>query len=57
MITICNQHQTLVQLNKGALDKLKYNNTSSPNFFQNIWDFYIIRSVGIGNDFMLSFTF
>ena len=35
--------------------------TSSPNFFQNgsgkSWDFYTIRSVGMGNDCMQSFTF
>ena len=23
--------------------------TSSPNFFQKSWDFYTIRSVGVGN--------
>ena len=38
---------------KGALVKL----TSSPNFFPKSWDFYTIRSVGMGNDCMLSFTF
>ena len=31
--------------------------TSYPNFFQKNWDFNTIRSVGMGNDCMLSFTF
>ena len=31
--------------------------TSSPNFFQKSWDFYTIRSVGMGNDCIPSFTF
>ena len=32
--------------------------TSSSNFFGGkSWDFYIIRSVGMGNDCMPSFTF
>ena len=26
-------------------------------FFQKSWDFYTIRSVGMGNDCILSFTF
>ena len=30
--------------------------TSSPNFFQKSWDFYI-RSVGMSNNCVLSFTF
>ena len=39
---------------KGALDK--YN--IIPNFFpKKSWDFYTIRSVGIGKDCMLSLTF
>ena len=38
---------------KGALDK--YN--ISPNFFQKSWDFYTNRSVGMGDDCMLSFMF
>ena len=31
--------------------------TSSPNFFSKKWEFYIIGSVGMDNDCMLSFTF
>ena len=31
--------------------------TSSPTFFQKSWDFDTIRSVGMGKDCMLSFTF
>ena len=31
--------------------------TSSPTFFKKSWDFYTIRSVGIGKDCMLSLTF
>ena len=31
--------------------------TSSPNFFQKNWDFHANRSVGMGNDCMLSFRF
>ena len=38
---------------KGALDKFNI----IPNFFQKSWDFYTIRSVGMGNDCMPSFTF
>ena len=39
---------------KGALDKC---NIISNFFFQKGWDFYTIRSVCMGNDCMLSFTF
>ena len=39
---------------KGALDKCYI----IPNFFhKKSWDFYTIRSVGMGNDCMLGFTF
>ena len=38
---------------KGALDK--YN--IIPQLFAKKWDFYTIRSDGMGNDYMLSFTF
>ena len=38
---------------KGALDKY---NIILQLFFQKSWDFYTIRSVGMGNDCMLSFT-
>ena len=31
--------------------------TSSPNFFQKSWDFYSIKTIGMGIDCMLSFTF
>ena len=31
--------------------------TSSPTFSKKSWDFYTIRSVGMGNDYMQSFTF
>ena len=31
--------------------------TSSPTFFLKSWDFYTISSVGMGKDWMLSFTF
>ena len=36
---------------------LKGHWTSSPTFSRKSWDFYTIRSVGMGNDCMLSFTF
>ena len=39
---------------KGTLDKCNI----IPNFFpKKRWDFYTIRSVSMGNDCMLSFTF
>ena len=38
---------------KGALDKYNMN----PQLPKKSWDFYTIRSVGMGNDRMLSFTF
>ena len=39
---------------KGAVDKY---NIIPPTFSKKSWDFYAIRSVGMGKDCMLSFTF
>ena len=39
---------------KGALDKF---NIIPPTFSKKSWDFYTIRSVGMGNDCKPSFTF
>ena len=47
-------HQVkITRVIKGALDK--YN--IIPNFFPKKFGFFTIRSVGMGNDCMLSFTF
>ena len=48
------KYNIIPQTFKGALDKY---NIIPPTFFQKSWDIYTIRSIGMGNDCKLSFTF
>ena len=54
-------YSTFLKIANGHKYKLKghwTSITSSTNFFpKKSWEFYIIKSVGMGNDCMLSFTF
>ena len=45
--------QCMISMLKGHWTSI----TSSPTFSKKSWDFYTIRSVGMGKDYMLSFTF